>query len=1016
MSTIKVYISPYYDDTTPDRAEGGIRRVVENQVKHLREYGVKVVQDINKADIYNAHVGVHAHPASMPLVHSVHGLHWSPDYNWHNWAHEVNKMVIDGMVQADAITAVSHWVRGALVRGMYCDPHVIYHGVDPDEWAHQEPSENYVLWNKARRDPVSNDADLIQLAEMMPQVRFISTISTATRNISSVGVLPLPQLKGVIQRAGVYLATARETFGVGTLEALASGVPVVGWDYGGQHEIIIQGETGYLAPYGDYEALAECVNKAMIERSRLSANAVADVRSRWLWPDKVQQYAELYSETLEGKIQSPKVTVLITCHNLAHFLPDAIQSVLKQPYQDWEILITDDCSTDDTEQVARQWLAEDKRIRYLRTPRNLKLSLALNFGAENSRGQYIVNLDADNMLGENALEIQAQNLDAYPDLHIVYGMVDTISRDGSNRSRAEGWPFDFDWRTQMGHLNCIQSSAMHRKSIRLLSGGYRERMWRAEDGEFWARVTSYGARAKRVTEATTLIYRNRGDSKSSGEYNNYPDRDGDWVAWFPWRTATNAQDGVEALRQGKKTPNSKSVPYSCSGKPEINNTLSWNAPHHQHPLISVIIPVGPGHKSKVIDALDSLQGQALTAWEAVVVNDTGDEWDKIDGALYARVISTGGTKGAGFARNFGVKHARGKLIWFLDADDYAYPVTGLRNLLTEYSKAEAAYIYSDHLSQGNGIQSAYQLILKSGVEVSPYHRDLKDNQEIMDFLLGHEETYSRNARIKFIYLNDRESFRRFELPEYDQLDPIAYHAVNILIAKKDFESVGGFDETLKGWEDWDLFCKLALAGLCGRRVAQPCFIYREHEGKRRNESLAMKSELLPILNERYNDYYKGQKEMSGCGCGSAGDAIMQAKQAIANSMNDTDMPLAEKVADKESGITSETVRMEFVGPQVGAVTFFGANGRQYKGGNNPKDKYENMLNEDADKMEATGQWRKVKRGISPEPAPQAESMGIEIILPPVMVGEADKPESFLMTDTAADDKPKKKERKKKATA
>jgi glycosyltransferase involved in cell wall biosynthesis len=1012
--TLKAFISPYYDPDLPDRAEGGIRRVVEAQIKYLPQFGVKVVKDINKADIYNAHVQVHERPQGLPLVHSVHGLHWSPDYHWHNWAHEVNRDVINGMVQADAITAVSEWVRYALVRGMYCDPKVVYHGVDPDEWLHMEPHENYVLWNKARRDPVSNDADMQKLAEYMPSTKFVSTVGAATSNVSIVGVLPLPMLKGIIQRAGVYLATARETMGVGTLEALACGVPVVGWDYGGQSEIIVQGETGYLAPYGNYEALAQCVNRAMAERERLSVNAIDDIRARWLWPDKIQKYAELYKTVLEGSKTSPKVSVITTCHNLAHFLPDAIQSALNQPFKDWELLVIDDCSSDNTEQVAKEWAERDNRIRYLRTPHNLKLSLALNFGAQHARGKYLLNLDADNMLGENALAIQAKVLDENPDLHIVYGMVDTMSRDGSNRSRAEGWPFEFDWRKQMAHLNCIQSSAMHRKSIRLLSGGYRERMWRAEDGEFWARVTSYGARARKVTEETTLIYRNRGDSKSSGEYNNYADKDGDWVAWFPWRTAATAQDGADALRQRKKTPNVKSVPFACSGRPEINNALSWNVWHHQHPVISVIIPVGGGHKEKVIDALDSLRGQAMVSWEAIVVNDTGEEWlDGIAGAPFARIVSTGGKRGAGYARNLGVAHAKAPLVFFLDADDYMHPVTGLKKLLQAYAAGDAAYVYSDYFSEGRGIQSAYNQIVNSNVEIPPYFRDLTDKQVITDFLFSHTESYSRNAKISFVYLNDRESFRRFEVPEYGQDDPIAYHAVNILIAKKDFLSVGGFDEKLPGWEDWDLFCKLAVAGLCGKRVAEPCFIYREHEGKRRNQSLALKDELLPVLNARYNDYYNGVKPMGSCGCGAAGEIIMQAKQAILDSENDSDIPKAEVSGEITSGITNENVRMEFIGPQAGAVTFFGQNGRQYRGGNNPRDKYDNMHPDDVAYMELTGQWRRVQRTLTPDPAPQSEPEIMEIIVPPVMVGEPDKVESFLVAEGIGLDEVKPKRGKKK---
>ena len=152
---------------------------------------------------------------------------------------------------------------GSSSRGMLKPTEVVYHGEDADEWAHDLDVQNYVFWNKARADSVSDPRDMQTLAAKLPHVSFVTTIGEPTPNVDVLGVQPLPQMKPHLQRAGVYLATARETFGIGTLEALAAGVPVAGWDYGGQSEIILHGETGYLAPYGDYDALAECVLPAL---------------------------------------------------------------------------------------------------------------------------------------------------------------------------------------------------------------------------------------------------------------------------------------------------------------------------------------------------------------------------------------------------------------------------------------------------------------------------------------------------------------------------------------------------------------------------------------------------------------------------------------------------------------------------------------------------------------------------------------------------------------------------------
>jgi len=400
--TLKVYIEPSFG-ATPDRAEGGIRRVVEAMTRHLPEFGVEVVSEMRKADLTVGHGVMRPQAAGKPFVSCNHGLYWE-DYDWGNAFHQINAEVVECMVRAQAITAPSRWVAHALTRGILRRPTVIHHGVDADEWAHDFYHSGYVLWNKARADPVSDPAPVGALARRMPDVKFVTTIGMPSANVAVTGVIPLPEMRPIIQRAGVYLATARETFGIGTLEALASGVPVAGWDYGGQSEIILPGDTGYLAPIGDFDSLSECIRRCLAERDRLSKNAVADARERWAWPDKVERYAQLFHGILaQSREERPAVSVIVTCHNLARFLPQALDSVLRQPYENWECLIVDDASTDETPQISAAYAAKDTRFRPVRSETNLKLCGALNLGAAESRGRYLVNLDADNYLSEDAL-------------------------------------------------------------------------------------------------------------------------------------------------------------------------------------------------------------------------------------------------------------------------------------------------------------------------------------------------------------------------------------------------------------------------------------------------------------------------------------------------------------------------------------------------------------------------------------------------------------------------------------
>lgn len=904
---LKVFIAPQF--TNPDNGDGGIRRVVEAQRKHLGDYGIDVVDNIAKADLTVGHGTLVPRRKGVPFISCCHGAHWA-DYKWGMWAHDVNGAVEYALMQADAITMPSVWVAQAITRGLMRNPTVIYHGIDADDWKHNKRNMGYVLWNKARKDQVSNPYDMQMVAKLLPQVEFRSTVGEDTENVKIFGVKPAEQMKPIIQRAGVYLATARETFGIGTLEALAAGVPVAGWDYGGQHEIIKQGETGYLAPYGDYAALADCISRCISERDSLSYNAVQDVRLRWQWPDKIEQYAELFKRVVD-RDYGAKVSVIVTSHNLGRYLPHALESVLAQTLKDWECIITDDCSTDLTAEIAQEYCAKDKRFKYVRTPSNLGLCGALNFGFEKSRGRYVVNLDADNMLPPNALEIQADALELDPTVHIVSGDLDIVDENGNER-KERIWhnKTDYNWRAQLAHINQIHSSSMMRREVRQLTGGYRERYWRAEDAHFWTLATSYGFRAKIVTPESTLIYRFRSGSKSAHEYSENPDRDGDWVADFPYRLASNPQDGARMAAETTGVPNPHTVPFSAQGTPTINSGLAWNVYHHEAPLVSVIIPVGKGHERLVIDALDSLQAQDFLNWEAVVVNDTPAPVVQIDGHAYARIVQTAGNGGPSKARNLGVRAARGKLIYFLDADDMLTPGTTLRRIIEAYIAGKSSYIYTDYIQ------------LKS----------------------------------------ENKTGTLYQMGEYNQHEWRGQHGVNILIAKEDFIKVGGFDESLEGWEEWDLFSRLAIAGYCGKRLEIPGFIYRFRSGSQREKSFGNQPILLQKFRERYSAYYDGVKDMSGC-CGGNGDVVLEARRELnlmGELLGDSNSVFrTEKMQkfEQTSGIQDKPVRMEFIGERRGGVTYFGKEGRQYIGGNNASEKYADVHPADVEKLELTGVWK-----------------------------------------------------------
>src|SRR3954471_18082642 len=94
----------------------------------------------------------------------------------------------------------------------------------------------------------------------------------------------------------------------------------------------------------------------------------------------------------------PKISVCIDSFNYGRFLPEAIESVLRQSFEDFEIVILDDCSTDDSFAIANRYASQDNRIRALRNPANLGMVKNRNACLAQARGEYVKWLHADDFL------------------------------------------------------------------------------------------------------------------------------------------------------------------------------------------------------------------------------------------------------------------------------------------------------------------------------------------------------------------------------------------------------------------------------------------------------------------------------------------------------------------------------------------------------------------------------------------------------------------------------------------
>jgi len=890
---LNVYLSP-----SPASAPYGIKRVLEAIVKHAPQNNVNIVDTVDAADVIHVHGTAFVDPGDKPLVYTSHGLYWT-NYSWPVDYLRANEAMIRYMLGADEITAVSQWVTRAISRGVLRNIRTIDHGTDLIN-APTGASQGYVLWNKARTDPVSDVDHMQKAAASCPDVKFVSTIGEKTGNVSIVGVQPHEAMIELVRNAGVYLVTARETFGIGTLEALALGVPVVGWDFGGQSEIVLQGATGLLVPFGDYNALADAIRFVLKNRDHFSKNARTDAASRWGWESRVTQYADAYQAAYDQKhSNSPRTSVIVTSYNLGRYLFDALQSVADQTDQDWECIIVDDDSSDNTEEIALQFANNDPRFRYAKNTHNLGLSESRNAGIGLATGRYVIALDADDMLAPDALKVLADSLDKTRNAAIVYGHLRTMNDGGVLADNLNDWPFEeFSWLSQMAHLNQLPYCSMVRRRAIIEAGKYRRRDWRAEDASLWSRMTSFGHFALKVTQDATLYYRFRGDSKSANERAE-GHTDGNWLGWLPWSIASDTQQGVKRLNQGV-LPDRKLTPF---GAQYLHPEGFLPVDHRQNPTVSVIIPVGPNHQAYVVDAIDSVQAQTFPNWECIVVNDTGAPLDVY--AKWAKVVEYHGHSIAG-ARNAGLNAATAPLVLFLDADDYLVP-DALNVLIKEYTD-------SGHYSYGDWFA------------VKEEKWDLKASKPYSQLAWGSD----------------------------------GLHPITCLIPRSWVVDVGGFDESLPGWEDWELFIKLAINGYCGSYTNKPTLVYRLHAGERREDSLIKAQNTLPILNERYADFFTGKKEIKMC-CGDsgpAGAAILKAKTDYATYGGTQTMLLDDTIPSGES-------RVEYVGQRKGSITIKSIGGESldkvYILGDSPLRRYANATAHDTRLLVQAGLVRVVQR-------------------------------------------------------
>ncbi len=128
----------------------------------------------------------------------------------------------------------------------------------------------------------------------------------------------------------------------------------------------------------------------------------------------------------------PKVSVIIPTYNCAHYLADALESVFQQTFSDYEVIVVDDGSPDNTKEVVERFITRyPSRLKYIYQPHQER-SVARNNGIQAASGEYIAFLDADDQWLPHKLSIQVPILDEHPEIGLVHSDIIFMNQEGKD--------------------------------------------------------------------------------------------------------------------------------------------------------------------------------------------------------------------------------------------------------------------------------------------------------------------------------------------------------------------------------------------------------------------------------------------------------------------------------------------------------------------------------------------------------------------------------------------------------
>lgn len=195
------------------------------------------------------------------------------------------------------------------------------------------------------------------------------------------------------------------------------------------------------------------------------------------------------------------VSIVLPTYNGERYIKESIESVIKQTYTDWELIIVNDCSTDTTKEIINRYAEADNRIKVISNEINLKLPKSLNIGFGVANSDYLTWTSDDNYYLPDAIDKMVNFLENNPNCQMVVADMENIDDAGNVIGKFSIYDDEL-----MLYNDCVGACFMYRKSAKEAIGNYSPEWFLVEDYEYWLRFLF---KYKHIGRISDILYRYR---------------------------------------------------------------------------------------------------------------------------------------------------------------------------------------------------------------------------------------------------------------------------------------------------------------------------------------------------------------------------------------------------------------------------------------------------------------------------------------------------------------------------